>query len=397
MGAALGAAARALGAAAGAAARVRRGGRARDGQAAGGPLPVGRRPRARRPGRGRGHDGRRAGAARSRAARRRRVEFSTRTAAAAHAARRPRRRASGRGAVAAGAGRRGRDRRAGHAGRRAAAAGDADADAAAHRPRRRRSRRSTTERIGDRPNGDRRASATSCGSTSANSEWLTLVSAESGKELPEHVEVGADIRALVADRDELLARARQHARRSCGSTRARAGSSRELPVPGTPTSLAVADERALGRRHATTTAGRRCCATTAGSGELRQSIAVREGIGGDRRRRPARSGSSRPPPNKLARLDAARRPAHGLGVAARRGAEPRATADGALWLTLPAEDAVAKVEAAPGRSVVGSAGRAPAQAVVAGGRVFVASRNDHTVVVLEPEALRPVGDRSRSA
>ena len=35
---------------------------------------------------------------------------------------------------------------------------------------------------------------------------------------------------------------------------------------------------------------------------------------------------------------------------------------------------------------------APAQAVVADGRVFVASRNDHTVVVLEPEALRSAGE-----
>ena len=59
---------------------------------------------------------------------------------------------------------------------------------------------------------------------------------------------------------------------------------------------------------------------------------------------------------------------------------------------MPAEDAVAKVEVRTGRSVVGSAGRAPARAVVAGGRVFVASRNDHTVVVLEPEALRPAGE-----
>ena len=35
--------------------------------------------------------------------------------------------------------------------------------------------------------------------------------------------------------------------------------------------------------------------------------------------------------------------------------------------------------------------------MIADGRVFVASRNDHTVVVLEPEALAPAGEPIRSA
>jgi DNA-binding beta-propeller fold protein YncE len=64
---------------------------------------------------------------------------------------------------------------------------------------------------------------------------------------------------------------------------------------------------------------------------------------------------------------------------------------GALWVTMQEEDAVAKIDVRTGNAVTASAGRAPAQAVVAGGRVFVASRNDHTVVTLDPTTLRLVG------
>jgi DNA-binding beta-propeller fold protein YncE len=243
----------------------------------------------------------------------------------------------------------------------------------------------TTERIGDRPNAIARVGDV-LWIASANSEWLTLVSAESGKELDDHVRVGPDVRALVADRDDLwLAR---------GSTkeviRVDAGTRRivaELGVPGTPTSLAVAssgiwvgvtgdDGRATLLRY------------DRGSGALEQSIAVREGIGGI-----AVGGGAvwvvKAATSKLSRVSGDRltdwASVPGEVGSIRYG-------EGALWLTMPAEDAVAKVEARTGRSVVGAAGRAPAQAVVADGRVFVASRNDHTVVVLEPEALRSAGE-----
>jgi DNA-binding beta-propeller fold protein YncE len=160
-----------------------------------------------------------------------------------------------------------------------------------------------------------------------------------------------------------------------------------LRVAGTPTSLAVASSGIwVGL---TDDDGRATLARYTRSGALKQALAVREGIGGI-----VSAGGLiwvvKAATNKVARIRA------GGDELTDWASLPgdigsMSYGDGALWLTLPAEDAVAKVEARTGRSVVGSAGRAPARALVAGGRVFVASRNDHTVVVLEPEALRPEG------
>jgi hypothetical protein len=244
-----------------------------------------------------------------------------------------------------------------------------------------------TEGIGDRPSSIARV-GDELWIASGNSEWLTQVSASTGKELSDHVAVGADIRSLVAYGGSLwLARASTKEVVRVDARRRRIVS--ELPVPGTPTSLAVAssgiwvgvaddDGRATLLRY-----DRR-------SGTLRQSIAVREGIGGI----VAAEGTVwvvKAATNKVTRMRA------GADQLTDWASLPGAVGsmaygDGALWLTMPAEDAVAKVEMRTGRSVVGSAGHGPARAVIAGGRVFVASRNDHTVVVLEPEALRPQGE-----
>ena len=245
----------------------------------------------------------------------------------------------------------------------------------------------TTERIGDRPNAIARV-GDELWVASSNSRWLTLVSAESGKELPDHVEVGADIRALAVYGDSLwLARGstKEVVRVDVRTRRIVA----QLPVPGTPTSLAVASGGIwVG---VTDDEGRATLARLdRGSGALKQSIAVREGIGGI----VAAAGVVwivKAATNKVSRTTAGAD--HLTDWASLPGeVGSMSYGDGALWLTMPAEDAVAKVEVRTGRSVVGSAGRAPARAVVAGGRVFVASRNDHTVVVLEPEALRPAGE-----
>ena len=245
----------------------------------------------------------------------------------------------------------------------------------------------TTERVGDRPNAIARV-GDELWVASSNSRWLTLVSAESGKELEGHVEVGDDIRALVANGDSVwLARGstKEVVRVDVRTRRVVA----ELPVSGTPTSLAVASSGIwVG---VTDDEGRSTLARyDPGSGALKQSIAVREGIGGI----VAAAGVVwivKDATNKVSRTTAGAD--HLTDWASLPGeVGSMSYGDGALWLTMPAEDAVAKVDVRTGRSVVGSAGRAPARAVVAGGRVFVASRNDHTVVVLEPEALRPQGD-----
>jgi YVTN family beta-propeller protein len=65
--------------------------------------------------------------------------------------------------------------------------------------------------------------------------------------------------------------------------------------------------------------------------------------------------------------------------------------DGAVWVSLDV-DAIARVMAEGGNLRTAAAGRSPAQSVLAGGHLFVASRNDDTVVVLDPKTLKPVGD-----
>ena len=222
---------------------------------------------------------------------------------------------------------------------------------------------------------------------SSNSKWLTLVSAESGEELPDHVDVGDDIRALDADRDSVWL-ARGSTQEVVRVDRRKRRIVATLRLPGTPTSLAVASSGVwVG---ITDDAGRATLARYTRSGTLKQSIAVPEGIGGI----VAAGGLVwvvKAATNKVSRIKAgADQLTDWASLPGDIGS--MSYGDGALWLTMPAEDAVAKVEVRTGRSVVGSAGRAPTRAVVAGGRVFVASRNDHTVVVLEPEALRPAGD-----
>ena len=64
----------------------------------------------------------------------------------------------------------------------------------------------------------------------------------------------------------------------------------------------------------------------------------------------------------------------------------------ALWIVLDGEDTIVRVDAKDPRSQRGAAGQGPAQAVYAGGRVYVSSQDDNTVVVLDPKSLQPVGD-----
>jgi sugar lactone lactonase YvrE len=62
---------------------------------------------------------------------------------------------------------------------------------------------------------------------------------------------------------------------------------------------------------------------------------------------------------------------------------------GYLWAVLRSEDALARIDRRTGNSVTASAGRGPTQLVAVGDELFVASRNDHTVVVLDAETTEP--------
>jgi DNA-binding beta-propeller fold protein YncE len=68
-------------------------------------------------------------------------------------------------------------------------------------------------------------------------------------------------------------------------------------------------------------------------------------------------------------------------------------AGGKLWITLLGMDAIARVDTRIGNPVTVSVGRSPIQTVLAGGKLFVTSRDDHTVQVLSPRGrMRPLAE-----
>jgi hypothetical protein len=60
---------------------------------------------------------------------------------------------------------------------------------------------------------------------------------------------------------------------------------------------------------------------------------------------------------------------------------------GYLWASLRGKDEVTRVNPATDQVVVSGAGHAPEQLVMAGGHLFVASKHDHAVTVIDPETL----------
>ena len=61
-----------------------------------------------------------------------------------------------------------------------------------------------------------------------------------------------------------------------------------------------------------------------------------------------------------------------------------------IFVVTESEDTVMRVDVDGRGQVTGTAGHSPAQALYAGGFVWVASRNDHKVYVLDPETLQEV-------
>src|SRR5262249_13728676 len=159
----------------------------------------------------------------------------------------------------------------------------------------------------------------------------------------EHVKVGADIRSIVSSGGSVwLARASTNeVLRVDAGSREIAG---KIAVDGTPARLAVAASGVwVG---VTDETGEARLLRYDRDGTLRETIGVREGIGG----LVAAGGAVwviKAATNKLARVrdgrlvDWAALPGEvrGLGYG-----------DGALWATMPTEDAVAKVQARTGRS-----------------------------------------------
>ena len=95
--------------------------------------------------------------------------------------------------------------------------------------------------------------------------------------------------------------------------------------------------------------------------------------------------------NQLARLDT--ETAQFTDVVAAPG-PVRSMSFGAdsLWMVLAEEDTVARYGIDGDGPFTAGAGRNPTTALVTGGFLFVAARNDQSVQVLDPESLRPVQD-----
>jgi streptogramin lyase len=63
---------------------------------------------------------------------------------------------------------------------------------------------------------------------------------------------------------------------------------------------------------------------------------------------------------------------------------------GAVWVTIPLEDAVARVDDKTGSYVLSRVGR-PTGIAARGGQIWVTSYTDHTITRLDPKLGRPVG------
>ncbi len=249
----------------------------------------------------------------------------------------------------------------------------------------------TTRNVGDRPNGVVLAGG-DLWVTSAGSQLLTRVSATTGRERTRRVKVGFDARAIVAYHGNVWV--------AVTSTRevlridARTGAIlARLPVAAKPIRLAVARSGVWVGTDWQQDGPGQLLRYDLQSGAPLQTIVIDEGVGGLVAAADAiwvvkaRS-------NKVARLE----PGASLPVDWATLPGPAQTMRyglGHLWVTYEG-DAIARIAAArDGDIVTASAGSGPAQVAVAGGRVFVASRNEQAVITLDPVELTPLGEPIR--
>ena len=223
--------------------------------------------------------------------------------------------------------------------------------------------------------------------TSASSEWLTRVSAKTGKERSKHLKIGLDARAIVVYRDDVwiaVTETREVLRVDIKSGKIRD----RIPIPAKPLRLAVAQSGVwVGTDWELGGPGQ--LLRYDHTGVLQQSLSVAEGIGGLVAARgavwaiKARSRKvARLEPGATELVDWATLPAP---------AQTMRYGGGYLWVTYEGEDAIARINVRTKRMATASAGKSPAQVVFAGGRVFVASRNDQSIITLDPKRMRRLG------
>jgi streptogramin lyase len=68
-----------------------------------------------------------------------------------------------------------------------------------------------------------------------------------------------------------------------------------------------------------------------------------------------------------------------------------AYAEGFVWVTIPLEDTVARIDAKTGRKISSGVGRRPTGIAARGGRIWVTSYIDHTISRINPRTAQPIG------
>jgi DNA-binding beta-propeller fold protein YncE len=248
----------------------------------------------------------------------------------------------------------------------------------------------TTRGIGDRPSGIALAGG-DLWIASTRQPWLTRVSAATGRERRAHPKIGRDITAIVSYRGSVWL--------AVGETGevvrvdGRTGKVRtRIRTTGKPRRLAVASNGVwVGTDWERGGAGQLLHYDF--SGRLRQTLVVNEGVGGlvataDAlwviKSRTYKVARLLPGSDVLQDWAALPSPAHSMSYGR-----------GALWVTMQLEDAVARIDVDGPEMVTAAAGHSPAHSVMAGGRLWVAARNDHSVVILDPESLVPIAEPVR--
>jgi DNA-binding beta-propeller fold protein YncE len=246
----------------------------------------------------------------------------------------------------------------------------------------------TIEGIGNRPAGIAFAGG-DMWVMSPRSGYLTRIDAETNRERKRHPKVGHDTTAIVGDGDTVFLTIGME--RLLIALDAMTGKERwRAQVPAGPRRLAV-DERGVwvGTNSEVGEPGF-VVRYDRETGLEEQRVLVAEGVGAM-----ASSGDAlwivKRDTNSITRLDPGEAQFRDI-VNAPGPVRSMSFGAGCLWLVLAGEDTIARYAMDGREPLTAAAGRNPTTAVVAGGHLYVASRNDQSVLVFDPERLVQVQD-----
>jgi YVTN family beta-propeller protein len=242
------------------------------------------------------------------------------------------------------------------------------------------------EDVADRPGGIALAGG-DLWISSSRQPYLTRVVEATGRKRAHHPKVGTDVAAIVAYGGDVwvaLGSNREVVRLNGETGRVR----KRYAVPGDARRLAI-------ERHGVWVSTR----SNAGipgyifqldrrTGRLLDTLQVNEGVGGLL----AAAGAVwyvKRDSAKLARLEPGDETGEDFTTLTAPARSMR-YGNGSIFVVTESEDTVMRVDVDGRGQVTGTAGHSPAQALYAGGFVWVASRNDHKVYVLDPETLQEV-------